>query len=197
MKGIPYIRLLFNIIVWLKSFHYKFAHFFPLSLHVQLIFIAVLCRQYFCKTFLTLNCNKCSNNVNHRAGSLLPRWWPYQPWAPDDRKQRLFCRNIQILAHCLSRTSQIELLLHHISKGNEPWLPTEPVLTGSLVLMNLYLPTAQEWLLPQKRTTVLTLIWDLQFQLMAYKNCVFSSHIAWVILFKSFKFLLIWVINFF
>lgn len=71
VKGIPYIRFLFNIIVWLKSFHYKFAHFFPLSLHVQLIFIAVMCRQYFCKTFLTLNCNKCSNNVNHRVGCLI------------------------------------------------------------------------------------------------------------------------------
>lgn len=35
------IRLLFNI-VWLKSFCYKFAHFF-LPLHVQLWFLQLFC----------------------------------------------------------------------------------------------------------------------------------------------------------
>lgn len=97
--------------------------------------------------------------------SLLPRWWPYQPWASDDCKQRPFCRNIQNLADCPSRTSQIELLLHHISKGYEPSLLTETVLTGSL----------WSWTCRQHRSdfcpkrSVLTLIWDLQLQLMAYK----------------------------
>lgn len=129
MRGIPYIRFLFNIIVWLKSFHYKFAHFSSSLACPTLIFTAVLCRQYFCKTFLTLNCNKCSNNVNHRVGCLIASkvvtlsalsfCW-------------LFCRNIQNLARCCSRRSQRELLLHRISKGNEPLLLTERGLTRSL-----------------------------------------------------------------
>lgn len=64
--------------------------------------------------------------------SLLPRWWPYQPWASDDCKQRLFCRNIQNLARCCSRRSQIKLFLHRLSKGNELLLLTETVLAWSL-----------------------------------------------------------------
>lgn len=116
--------------------------------------------------------------------SLLPRCWPYQPWAPDDCKQRLLCRNIQNLARCHSRRSQIELLLHPISKGNEPWPPAEPVLTGSLVLISL--PTAQEWGCP-KRDQQCSL-WSETFSstLRLIKHWGFSSHIAWVIIFKSF-----------
>lgn len=100
--------------------------------------------------------------------SLLPRWWPYQPWASDDCKQRLLCRNIQNLARCCSRRSQIKLLLHRLSKGNELLLLTETVLAWSLCSWSVLAPTAQEGLLPW-RSPVLTLIWDIQLQLTAYK----------------------------
>lgn len=117
--------------------------------------------------------------------SLLPRWWPYQPWAPDDCKQRLFCRNIQNLARCHSRRSQIELLLHPISKGNEPWLPTERVLTGSLVLMILC-PQHRSDCCPKRVQQCSHWCETFSSTLWLTKYWGFSSHIAWVIIFKSF-----------
>lgn len=84
-----------------------------------------------------------------------------------------FCRNIQNSGCCSSRTLWVELLLHCTSKENE----LNGTLTSSknsahveLMLMNLYSPKVQEWLLPQKRSLALTLIWQLQFQLLAYGN---------------------------
>lgn len=84
-----------------------------------------------------------------------------------------FCRNIQNSGCCSSRTLWVELLLHCTSKENE----LNGTLTSSknsahveLMLMHLYSPKVQEWLLPQKRSLALTLIWQLQFQLLAYGN---------------------------
>lgn len=114
--------------------------------------------------------------------SLLPRWWPYQPWASDDCKQRLFCRNIQNLAHCPSRTSQIELLLHHISEGNGPSLLAGTVLTGSLCWGICTCPQHRSDCCP-KRDQCSHWSETLQLQLRAYKILVFFLVIfTWVVI---------------
>lgn len=113
--------------------------------------------------------------------SLLPRWWPYEPWASDDCKQRLFCRNIQNLAHCRSRRSQIELLLHHLSKGNEPLLLTETVLTGSLCSWIYTCPQHRSDCCPERDHQCSHWSETCNSNLWLTKYWGFSRHITWVI----------------